>query len=102
MVVVITLFFYVDVEGAYFTGNTELVINVYKIISELALNDERTRVFKAALERMDESEVEFHLLKSTKVDVTSKGGETYFDFDNNRVVISVYHFITGEHTEWNW
>ncbi len=27
-----------------------------------------------------------------------KGGETYFDFENNRVVIDVYNVIGGDHT----
>lgn len=91
----------IEVDGRYFTGNTASVKAVYAIVSQLASKgDERAIAFKAVLEKMDASDVEFHVQNSSKSASslsTGKGGSTTFDEENNRVLIDVYTFVGGEH-----
>lgn len=92
---------FVEVDGRYFTGNTATVKAVYAIVCQLAASgNERAIAFKAALEKMDESDVEFYI-QNSKGDTRSDagtGGMTSFDFDNNRVVIDVYTFKGDDHS----
>jgi len=89
----------IEADGKYFTGNTANVKAVYSIVSQLAsLGNARAITFKAALEKMDASEVEFNIINSTKPGWfvgTGKGGATKFDVDNNRILIDVFTFKDG-------
>jgi hypothetical protein len=89
----------IEVDGRYFTGNTATVKATYAIVSQLAAKgNERAIAFKAALEKMDASDVEFNIQNTTKMGWqvgSGKGGNTTFDVKNNRVVIDVFRFTGG-------
>ena len=89
--------FYIDVDGKYFTGNTKMVKKVYSVVSALAeKGDSRAIEFKAQLELMDASDIEFNINK-VQFNGQAAHGVTTFDFDNNRVVLNVndYHQDKG-------
>ncbi len=94
--------YFIDPTGGYFTGNTATVKAVYSKVCMLAKNgDKRAIEYKALLEKMDESDIEFNVQNSNQhissMKYDGKGGETNFDFENNRVVMDVYTFTQGQH-----
>lgn len=91
----------IDVDGKYFTGNTEVVKNLYAIVSFLAkLGIKGAAEYKAKLEKMDQSDVEFNIQTPTKWNSSGEGGYTKFNFAENRVDIVVYNYpgSVGEQT----
>lgn len=91
--------FYIDVDGKYFTGDTDFVVDLYAQVSAIAAGDgiyaDRAKKFKAALERMDESDIEFFIEVDRDVQFIGQAehGETSFDFENNRVTIEVTDYF---------
>ncbi|MCU0359442.1 MAG: hypothetical protein MUF75_01795 [Bacteroidia bacterium] len=88
----------IDVDGKYFTGDTKMLIEVYTLMVKLSSSKDikvanMAKEFKSQLEKMDASDVEFYLQKSSTTFSEGKGGNTYFDFDKNRVVIDVKRFM---------
>lgn len=88
--------FYVDPDGQYFTGNTKLIIDLYATVSRLVaegIGGEKLRLYKSQLELMDESNVEFNIdAKHKRFTGQRVGGKTYFDFNNNRLVLEVIQY----------
>lgn len=92
----------IEVDGRYFTGNDaniKAIQALYSKVCGLAADgtNEEAVAFKAALEKMDASNVEFHIMNTPKKsyqvdDDGGKGGGTTFDVDKNRVVIDIFNF----------
>lgn len=85
----------IEVDGRYFTGNTATVKAVYAITSALAEKGNKDAIaFKAALEKMDASDIEFHLtLEAKKFEGQGEHGSTTFDFKNNRIEMTVNDYF---------
>jgi len=79
--------FYIDVDGNYFTGNTEFVKKLKATLS--TINTEEAIVFLAEIQKMEDSEVEFNVAKNeTRYMGQGNHGLTDFDIENNRVVLN--------------
>lgn len=86
--------YFKDFEGKYFTGSTKDLSNLQIIYSTTCqLGDKGNPIaqaFKARLEAMDNSDVEYHMNGSAKnLPSGDAGGQTYFDVRNNRVNMDV-------------
>ena len=92
--------FYIDVDGKYFTGNTQNVKDLYAIVSRLVeqgTGGEKLKQFKTQLELMDESDIEFNVVISQKMNSEGgKGGETSFDIEGNSVTLEIDQIYRDE------
>ncbi len=82
--------YYIDVEGKYFTGNTAIIKDLYATAMGMIENNvEGGEALKSMIEKMDASDIEFHVTQPANTGYDATGGETTFDFDNNRVVLEI-------------
>jgi hypothetical protein len=88
----------IDVDGKYFTGNTATLKAIYARVSIMAKNgDKKAEAFKIALEKMDASDIEFHIKVNQKqFNGEGKHGEASFDFKENRVFLEVNQYYREE------
>jgi RHS repeat-associated protein len=86
---------YIDVDGMYFTGDTTLLNEIAERLSRIGT--EEAKAFLGVIERMREADVEFFINRTKSRETDGVGGETFFDADNNRLVLDVFKFVGGEH-----
>jgi RHS repeat-associated protein len=96
--------YYIEVDGKYFTGNQELVKETYKIVCKLSKQgDIKMQAFKARLEVMDKSDVEYYShtekLEVKSADNLKEHGITTFDIKNNRVDMLDYDIYSVNPSE---
>jgi hypothetical protein len=85
--------YHIEVEGAYFTGSTELINRIEAKLRHI--DSEEARAFLQTIDRLRNSEIEFNILGTVLPQADGVGGELYFDTEENRVVVDVYRFTQG-------
>lgn len=82
--------FFIDVEGKYFTGNLGLVQDIVTKLEKIATPEAKQQV--EMIKKMNASDIEFNVQIAPLPDNMKRGvgGETDFNFEKNRIDISVY------------
>ena len=90
----------IEIDGNYFTRNVEYVKRLHGILSAASKSgryQQEAKKFLTALEAMDQSEIEFHIVRNRVVyRGIGKHGETEFDFENNRVLLNFNEYTNAD------